>query len=98
MFNQCDKDYRYGCVSVTICPKDVEIRKGCYNIFSAKVEPYRTPYKSVVWEICEPTAQSFISETGVLSVGINESYKVLHIKCTSAVDLETYDIVTVSII
>lgn len=87
-----------GITSVTVAPTSVSVQKGQYAQLTAFVETVGFASKSVVWEIMEATNQSFVSETGVVSIGMNETFDTLTVKCTSAVDITKFATATVTVL
>lgn len=73
--------------SVSVSPTALTISNGQSGQLTANVKTVGFASKSVVWEILEPTSNSTVSQTGVVKVGVNETYSTLHVKVTSSVDI-----------
>lgn len=87
-----------GVQSVTVSPTELTVQKGQYGQLTATVVTTGFAPKAVVWEIMEATNQSFVSETGVVSIGKNETFSTLHVKCSSAVDVTKSATATITVI
>lgn len=86
-----------GVVSVSVSPATVTIQKGQFAQLTANVVTTGFAPKSVVWEIEQPTNASFVSETGIVQIGTNETRTSLTVKVTSSVDLSKYATCTINI-
>lgn len=83
--------------SVSVSPTALTIQKGQSGQLTATVDTTGFANKAVVWEIVEPTVNSTVSETGVVKIGANETYNILHVKVTSASDLSKFAEAIISI-
>lgn len=83
--------------SVEVSPTELTISKGQSGQLEATVDTIGFASRAVVWEIVEPTTNSTVSQTGVVKIGADETYTVLHVKATSAVDITKTSTATVNI-
>lgn len=86
-----------GIVDVTVSPTAVTIAKGGNTQLTANVESTGFASKAVTWEITTPTNKSFVSQTGVVQVGADETLTSFVVKVTSAVDINKYATCTVTV-
>lgn len=85
---------------ITISPKSTSVPKGGQRQFTATVTGYGEFDKSVTWErygICSSAGTS-LSQDGVLTVGIDETAKIIGVRARSKGDTSWYSEIPVTII
>lgn len=83
--------------SVTVSPKSLSIQKGQSGQLTVDVKTAGFAPKQVNWELETVTVNSYVSQTGVVSVGANETNSELKVKVTSVADISKYDEATITV-
>lgn len=86
-----------GVNSVTVTPQTLSIQKGQSGQLTANVETTGFASKLVNWELITVTTNSYVSQTGVVSVGADETNSELQVKVTSIADISKSAIATITV-
>lgn len=86
-----------GVDSVTVTPQSLTVQKGQSGQLTAEVKVTGFAPKFVNWELTTVTTQSYVSQSGVVSVGVNETNSELRVKVTSIIDPTKYAYATVTV-
>lgn len=85
-------------VSIIVTPEMIEAAKGDKITFDATVLGNNNPPQEVTWALSgNNSANTIINKLGVLTIGADETSKVLTIRCTSKVDTNIYALSYVTI-
>ncbi len=83
--------------SVTVSPKEITLRQRSTHTFSVTVEGTQSD-KSVVWTVDGATsAGTTISDSGLLTVAVDEGAATLTVKATAVQDSTKFDTATVTV-
>lgn len=98
----CSMNYTVGNIepiNVTITPDTAEVNVGEEQQFTAEVTGDRVSYKGVKWEVIGATsAETTVSEAGLLKIGADETAEKVVVKATSMYDESVSKEVEVTII
>lgn len=84
--------------TVTVSPATTSVRKGNTQSFSAAVTGENDPAQTVTWDVVgENSADTKITNAGVLTVGSEETAATITIKATSTIDTSKSGTATVAV-
>ena len=86
-----------GVDNVTVTPDTLSIQKGQTGQLTANVTTTGFAPKLVNWELMTLTPNSYVSQTGVVSVGANETNTQLQVKVTAVYDVSKFAIATITV-
>lgn len=86
-----------GITSVTVNPPTASVKKGSQLQLNATVENTAFASKRVFWEITGSEEHSTVDQTGLVTVGANETEPTLTVKATSLVNDEKYGECTITV-
>lgn len=84
--------------AIIITPDLVELEQGCQTVFKAVVIGKNNPSQAVTWSLTGNNVQTtYLTEEGVLTIGIGETAKSLQVRATSKQDNTKYNIAYVTV-
>lgn len=84
--------------AIIITPDMVELEQGWQTVFKAVVIGKNNPSQAVIWSLTGNNVQTtYLTDDGVLTIGIGETAKSLQVRATSKQDATKYNIAYVTI-
>ena len=84
--------------AIIITPDLVELEQGWQTVFKAVVIGKNNPSQAVTWSLTGNNVQTtYLTEEGVLTIGIGETAKSLQVRATSKQDNTKYNIAYVTV-
>lgn len=84
--------------AIIITPDLVELEQGWQTVFKAVVIGKNNPSQAVTWSLTGNNVQTtYLTEEGVLTIGIGETAKSLQVRATSKQDTTKYNIAYVTV-
>ena len=84
--------------AIIITPDLVELEQGWQTVFKAVVIGKNNPSQAVTWSLTGNNVQTtYLTDDGVLSIGIGETAKSLQVRATSKQDTTKYNIAYVTV-
>lgn len=84
--------------AIIITPDMVELEQGWQTVFKAVVIGKNNPSQAVTWSLTGNNVQTtYLTDDGVLTIGIGETAKSLQVRATSKQDITKYNIAYVTV-
>lgn len=82
---------------VTVSPSSVAVKRGSSRQFVASASGTLDPPQTVTWSFSGALCSTSISDTGLLTVGVDETSNTLTVKATSTYDTSKFAFASVSV-